>query len=990
MPRSRSYDSRSRSRSRSRSYHRRRRHHRSRSRTPSPVRDPTKSPQEVLAEFWTRFHAEKQGKVTSIFPRSLYASLLPGSSVKDDSPRPDPAAAVARNAAESYEAAAAECRERVRSAVAECRRTNEKFTDPDFDVDSDSMDNCLYGLERGWDFFIFGSKDNRGRQPRGAPGRRDADEQQQVPGRGRAREGAWQRRAPVEDATQARSGSRGVGCGFMMGPSSIHRVDWIFENPQFTVNGYSSSDIKQGRNGDCWWLAAVATIAHRRDLMERVCVARDEECGVYGFCFFRDGEWVPAIVDDNLYLTREDFDQYGDVYDPSGRRALRHRQRYQTGSEALYFARCDDPNETWLPLLEKAYAKAHCDYAAIEGGWSSEGVEDMTGGVGTTIASSKILSKDKLWRELATSDSDFVFALSAMGTGWDRTRNGLALGHAYSVLQATEALDEDGKRIRLVKIRNPWGERDAYGLGEWTGPWSDGSKEWTPYWLRKLSHTFGDDGVFWMSFDDMLSTFKWIHRTRLFDSRWTVVSAWTSAAISWVTGFLRKKFRVEIKKAGTVVVVLTQLDDRYFVGLEGQYYFELHFVLQRAGGEKGEHVCRARQVHKWENRSISCEVELEAGVYEVIPKVTASRRYGGKVVEDVVRDFADENPQKVRQVGLQYDLAHAKPGVSDYDLDLEAEKDKKKKKEESKKAKEKAKKKKESEAQKKAVKTARKENKKMKVRRRKDVARARRAMEKDISRAKKRNEERQKRREAKELEKVKEKEDAARVEDAVEAGVEVGAEAQKPEESVVEDPKIGGSKADESKASDALKESEPVEAEASPEKKADEQPAGEKPTSDASWTEVSKETPAQSPETLILEVPAAAPESNALDAAAEPETKTRPFSPAPEDSATDGSISSDEDVLSIPSYSSPSPSSSDSDSSFSSESESEDEDPKKDDLPHPPPARSGAPPPWNPVCVMGLRVYALDPEVSVALVEVSGDEEGASLTTDGEPAGATS
>lgn len=45
--------------------------------------------------------------------------------------------------------------------------------------------------------------------------------------------------------------------------------------------------------------------------------------------------------------------------------------------------------------------------------------------------------------------------------------------------------------------RNPWGERDAYGLGEWTGPWADGSKEWTPYWLRKLSHTFGDDGYFY-------------------------------------------------------------------------------------------------------------------------------------------------------------------------------------------------------------------------------------------------------------------------------------------------------------------------------------------------------------------------------------------------------------------------------------------------------------------------------------------------------------
>lgn len=40
------------------------------------------------------------------------------------------------------------------------------------------------------------------------------------------------------------------------------------------------------------------------------------------------------------------------------------------GSKALHFAKCHDDNETWLPLLEKAYAKAHGDYGAIEGGWA--------------------------------------------------------------------------------------------------------------------------------------------------------------------------------------------------------------------------------------------------------------------------------------------------------------------------------------------------------------------------------------------------------------------------------------------------------------------------------------------------------------------------------------------------------------------------------------------------------------------------------------------
>lgn len=88
-----------------------------------------KHPQELVSDFWSKFFAKKQGKVTSIFPKSLYASLLP--SLKD--PR---GTASSRNAAESYESAANECREKVKRIVRECHRTNEKFTDPDFDIEA--------------------------------------------------------------------------------------------------------------------------------------------------------------------------------------------------------------------------------------------------------------------------------------------------------------------------------------------------------------------------------------------------------------------------------------------------------------------------------------------------------------------------------------------------------------------------------------------------------------------------------------------------------------------------------------------------------------------------------------------------------------------------------------------------------------------------------------------------------------------------------------
>ena len=97
-----------------------------------------------------------------------------------------------------------------------------------------------------------------------------------------------------------------------------------------------------------------------------------------------------------------------------------------------------------------------------------------------------------------------------------------------------------------------------------------------------------------------------------------------------------------------------------------------------------------RPIHKWENRSVSCEVELDPGTYEVLPKVTATRRPGVKPVEDVVKEYAEKNPQKLRQVGMQFDQAHAKGGVVDEDDVIEKKQADEKKKKEKKKRKEKA------------------------------------------------------------------------------------------------------------------------------------------------------------------------------------------------------------------------------------------------------------------------------------------------------------
>ncbi len=99
-----------------------------------------------------------------------------------------------------------------------------------------------------------------------------------------------------------------------------------------------------------------------------------------------------------LYLTKPDYDEgYLERILWEDRDRVNseetYRKIYQSNSGSLYFAQCENPNETWLPLLEKAYAKAHGDYAAIEGGFTGEGIEDLTGGVTSELYTSDILDK---------------------------------------------------------------------------------------------------------------------------------------------------------------------------------------------------------------------------------------------------------------------------------------------------------------------------------------------------------------------------------------------------------------------------------------------------------------------------------------------------------------------------------------------------------------------------------------------------------------------
>jgi len=251
-----------------------------------------------------------------------------------------------------------------------------------------------------------------------------------------------------------------------------------------------TEDVIQGDLGDCYFLSAISALAEYPQRIKKMLPELSfNRNGVFQVTVCIHGNLVNIVLDDYFPVVPEKTDK--------------------KGKPLLAFASYNPKTKNvWPMLLEKAWAKANINYENIISGNSAEAFEFLCPAPVNTFYHD--VHHDILYQEILKADrKDYIICTDITVTENTNLQNlskmGLITNHSYTIIDAEEVYGPDGKKIRLLKIRNPWGSN------EWTGDWSDDSPKWTPELKKLLKFEKELDGTFWMDYNDFLKFYTSTH-----------------------------------------------------------------------------------------------------------------------------------------------------------------------------------------------------------------------------------------------------------------------------------------------------------------------------------------------------------------------------------------------------------------------------------------------------------------------------------------------
>uniref|UniRef100_A0A8C1DLB9 Calpain 2, (m/II) large subunit a n=1 Tax=Cyprinus carpio carpio TaxID=630221 RepID=A0A8C1DLB9_CYPCA len=440
-----------------------------------------------------------------------------------------------------------------------------------------------------------------------------------------------------------------------LGPRSpkTRGVEWkrpgeLTSSPEFIVGGATRTDICQGGLGDCWLLAAIASLTLNEDVLARVVPSNQgfgqDYAGIFHFQLWQFGEWVDVVVDDRL----------------------------PTRDGELLFVHSATGSEFWSALLEKAYAKVNGCYEALSGGSTTEGFEDFTGGIAEIYELKQapsnmfqIIRKALDSGALLGCSIDITSAADSEAITYQK----LVKGHAYSLTGAIE-VNYQGRKEKLVRVRNPWGQV------EWTGAWSDNSSEWNAVDPSERENVKSEDGEFWMSFSDFVRQYSRIEICTLtpdtltsdsvkhwsackFDGTWRRGSTAGGCRNHPYTFWMNPQFKIKLEEedddpdddeVGCSVVIGLIQKNRRKLRKSGEDMHTIGYAIYEFHGQKDVHLDKnyflthaqkARSETFINLREVSTRFKLPPGEYLIVPSTFEPHKNGDFCVRTVSEDEVD-------------------------------------------------------------------------------------------------------------------------------------------------------------------------------------------------------------------------------------------------------------------------------------------------------------------------------------------------------------